>query len=58
MEVYRVPASTWFDNYHKVAVCDHVHEPKFWFMLCTQANTKKHKSGIIPLSGDFPNNFF
>ena len=40
--------TTGFDNYHKIAVRDHVHMPKFWCMYCTSASTKKHISDIKP----------
>ena len=39
-----------FDNYHKIAIRDCIHVPKFWLMWSTWANTNKHISGIIPLT--------
>ena len=36
-----------FDNYHKIAVRDHVYLPKFWHTWRTCANTNKHTSGVI-----------
>ena len=44
---------TGFDNYHKIAVRDHVRVSKFWRTWrtwCTWANTKKHISGVIPFT--------
>ena len=39
-----------FDNYHKIAVHDHVGVPKFYCTWHAWANTKKYISGIIPFT--------
>ena len=36
-----------FNNYHKIAVRDHVRVPKFWRTWRTLVNTKKHISGVV-----------
>ena len=36
-----------FNNYHKIAVRDHVRVPKFWLTWRTLVNTKKHISGVV-----------
>ena len=43
---------TGFDNYHKIAICNHMRQnfdvcvPTFWSMWCTWANPKKLISGV------------